>query len=240
MKIIVISRKSDIERRAKIAAMLESSPFSWEFFDACEPDTLPSWFEIVYDESKSNYYRSYPLVPGEKGCFASHVKVWEIAMFNNEAIVVLEDDCTLENGFFAKIKEIENLEYEYIKLEKRSEGTSITSDLMIANKNRSGTVGYYINPIGAFKLLSNLNSIYCPIDHYIGMCWKHKVDPISFKLPIISHEGDLGTNIQSSRKESEKTASKNKIARFRRRLIRYIDNYKYKKYINKINTKYGL
>ncbi|MFH0264210.1 glycosyltransferase family 25 protein [Vibrio rumoiensis] len=240
MKIVVISRKSDCSRRKKMSSMLELSPYEWSFFDACEPNTLPIWFEEVYDENKCRKYRSYPLVPGEKGCFASHVKVWEMAMSMDESLVVLEDDCTLTEHFFSKLDEIKNENYEYIKLERRSNGVSIDSNLMMADRNRSGTVGYYINPIGAFKLLSNLNTIYTPIDHYIGMCWKHSVAPISLKSPIITHEGDFGTSIQNSRKESETEASNNKILRFRRKVIRYIDNYKYKKFTDKVMKKYNV
>jgi glycosyl transferase family 25 len=238
MKIIVISRVSDVRRRDNVCAMLKDSPYEWQFLDAYEVNTIPEWFNAIYDEEKSKKYRSYSLVGGEKGCFSSHVGAWLRCIQLNEPVIVLEDDCTLLPTFFEKIKTIRISSFEYVKLERRSDGYEVDDIFMINKKNRSGTVGYYLSPVGAFKFLSTLNDIYMPIDHYIGMSWKHKVAPIGLINQIITHEGQFGTDIQHDRQKIEKENSKNKWLRFLRKYKRYIDDSKYQKFIDKCRSYY--
>jgi len=228
MKIIVISRVSDVRRRDNVCAMLKDSPYEWQFLDAYEASTIPKWFNAIYDEEKSRNYRSYSLVGGEKGCFSSHVSVWLKCIQFDEPIIVLEDDCTLFPDFFEKVKTINSSSFEYVKLEKRSDGHEIDDTFMLNENNRSATTGYYLSPTGAFKFLSALSTIYMPVDHYIGMPWKHKVAPIGLINPIITHEVELGTSIQHDRQKAEKGNSKNKWLRFLRKCRRYSDDSKYK------------
>lgn len=234
MKIFVISRISDIHRREHVSCNLRNSPHEWQFFDAYEEDTIPDWFNAIYDEAKAKKYRSYPLVFGEKGCFSSHIGVWLKCVDLGEPLVVLEDDFTLLNDFYAKMELVESSRFEYVKLEKRSESYRIDDIFVINKKNRSGAVGYYITPTGAFKLLSSLRRIYMPVDHYIGMSWRHGVSPVGLACQVITHEGKLGTNIQDDRQSMERKVSKNRWYRFLRKSRRYIDDYKYRKYIRKI------
>lgn len=231
MKIIIVSRFSDVCRRKNISNLLKSSPVEWQFLDAYEAGSIPEWFEALYDEGKSRRYRSYALTPGEKGCFASHVAVWLKCAASGEPVVVLEDDCDLRSDFFIKIKEVNNSGFDYVKLEKRSNGQEIDNTFMINEKNRSGTVGYYLSPVGAVKFLAAINVIYMPIDHYIGMVWKHGVAPIGLIDQAITHNAKFDTGIQYERKKCEATGSKNKWLRALRKIRRYVDDFKYKKFL---------
>ena len=187
----------------------------------------------MYNEDKARKYRSYPLLESEKGCFSSHIGAWLKCIQYNDPVVVLEDDCMLLPDFFEKIKTINSSSYEYVKLERRSDGYDIDGTFMINKKNRSGAVGYYLSPLGAFKFISSLNTIYMPVDHYIGMPWKHKVAPIGLVDQVISHKGQFTTNIQHDRKKVEKINSKNKWLRFLRKTKRWADNVKYYRYVRK-------
>lgn len=231
MKIIVISRTSDARRRDSVSAMLEDSPYEWQFLDAYEVNTIPEWFNALYDEDRAKKYRSYSLVGGEKGCFSSHIDAWLKCVQFNEPIVVLEDDCILLADFFDRIKAIAQSDFEYVKLERRSDGYEIDDIFMINRKNRSATTGYYLSPVGAFKFLSTLNAIYMPVDHYIGMSWRHKVAPVGLIDPVITNEAQLGTSIQHDRQVAETENSKNKWLRFLRKTRRYADDAKYRRFI---------
>lgn len=234
MKIVVISRISDTKRRESVSSTLNNSPYEWQFFDAFEAGSIPEWFDAVYDERKSEKYRSYPLVSGEKGCFSSHLGVWLWCVNWDEPVVVLEDDFTPLADFYSKIKLIESSGFEYVKLERRSDGYSIDDNFMINSKNRSGAVGYYLSPAGAFKFLSSLNGIYMPVDHYIGMPWKHGVPPVGLICQAITHEGKFYTNIQSDRKNMESMHKNNRWRRVLRKSRRYVDNFRYRIFIYKI------
>lgn len=235
MKIVVISRVSDVRRREHVSYNLRNIPHKWQFFDAYEEGTIPDWFNVLYNESKTKRYRSYPLSSGEKGCFSSHIGVWIKCVSLSEPLVVLEDDFTLASDFYEKINLVGFSSFEYVKLEKRSEGYSIDDNFVINKKNRSGTVGYYLTPVGAFKLLSSLSDVYMPVDHYIGMSWKHRVPPVGLTCQAITHEERLGTNIQGERRVMERVGSKNRWLRFSRKCRRCIDNFKYSRYIKKLS-----
>lgn len=231
MRIFVISRASDVQRREAVSSTLKNSPYVWGFFDAYEAGTIPEWFEAVYDEKKAKKYRSYPLVPGEKGCFSSHIGVWLRCVNLDEPVVVLEDDFTLLSDFYNKLNIVGSSGFDYVKLEKRSGGFDIDENFMVNTKNRSGAVGYYLSPVGAFKLLSGLKKVYMPVDHYLGMPWKHGVSPIGLSCQIINHEGKFDTNIQGDRKSMEDVYKKNKVDRLLRKARRYVDDFRYRKYI---------
>lgn len=235
MEIHVISRKKDKVRRENMTNMLSSSPITWSFFDAYESDTIPFWFTAIYNEKKTINYRSYALAPAEQGCFSSHISLWMKCFHSNIPFVILEDDCTLLNDFFSTLEEIKQCKHEYVKLEKRSDGYNLDEIFMINKKNRSGLVGYFLTPIAAFKLLSNLNSIYMPADHYVGFCWHHHVKPIGLINEVVTHENKIKTTIQHERKEKEKIASKNKWLRLKRKLRRWYDIVQYNIFIRNIN-----
>lgn len=238
MKIIVISRVSDVRRRDSVSAMLEDSPYEWQFLDAYEASTIPEWFSAIYDDGKAKKYRSYSLVGGEKGCFSSHISAWLKCVQYNEPVVVLEDDCILSSDFFEKTNTINKSNFEYVKLERRSGGHELDGVFMLNKNNRSATTGYYLSPVGAFKFLSALNVIYMPVDHYIGMPWKHRVAPIGLIDPVITNEAELGTSIQHDRQKAEKGNSKNKWLRFLRKCQRYVDDGKYQRFIKKCRSYY--
>ncbi|WP_311947039.1 glycosyltransferase family 25 protein [Halomonas piscis] len=234
MKIIVISRRSDTRRRDNIRTVLKACPYEWDFLDAYEAGTLPGWFEAIYDESKARRYRSYPLVGGEKGCFASHMRAWVKCVYFDEPVIVLEDDSVLSADFWEKVSIMESSGFDYVKLERRSGGDALDGIFMVNHKNRSATTGYYLTPVGAFKFLSALNKIYMPVDHYIGMAWRHTVAPIGLIEPVVTNEASLGTSIQQDRQREEKINSKNRWLRFLRKLRRYVDDFKYRRFIKKL------
>lgn len=234
MQISVISRKDDKLRREKIQKQFGDRAVNWSFFDAYEGHNIPDWFSSIYDDKKTVNYRSYGLVPAEKGCFSSHIALWIKCFNENEPYIILEDDSILLEGFFDVVKSLPESGYEYVKLERRCDGYCIDSSYMVNKKNRTGTTGYYLTPSAAFKLISGLNSIYMPADHYVGFCWHHFVKPIGLINEVVTHKTNLTTTIQNDRKIKEKKVRWNKWLRLRRRLRRWADIYNYNKYIKKL------
>ena len=95
MQIIVISLKDATERRQHISAQLESLGLSHEFFDACRGDDGYEPFFSNYDPDIYMLHSRRAALPGEIGCFASHLSLWKRCVEIDEPIVILEDDGSL-------------------------------------------------------------------------------------------------------------------------------------------------
>lgn len=175
MHTLFINLDRDTDRLSKIESNLQKNHI--------EATRLPAvnWNELkkeeqsrLYDEklNKLNYYK--PLANGEKGCYASHIKAWEILLSSpNSSLLVLEDDIDFEEGFKDVINFIENFKepWDMIKLlsrplEKYKTHTEITKKYRLIDYQRvpSWTAGYVISRNGAQKLLQSRVPFGRPID----------------------------------------------------------------------------
>jgi len=84
IRIIVISRESDIVRRDKLDSSLREhiKPADYEYFNAIEPS-----------------YGRNPLTRGETGCFLSHIRAIE-STIGEHAALILEDDAVPHPDLF--------------------------------------------------------------------------------------------------------------------------------------------
>lgn len=123
-RVHMISLAAEAERRAHAQAVLASMPWPGTLHDACDCRTPPGLaattkrFAIGGEHDVPAGYRPKwrgPLAPGEVGCLASHVAVWqEIAAAasggQEEMHIVLEDDVMVPDpaavaAFFAGLGE---------------------------------------------------------------------------------------------------------------------------------------
>ena len=94
MKIFVINLPSSVARKEAIREAFRNLEVDLEFFEAVDGRKgLPSDLESLPDDKHRIYFRSRPLSPGEKGCYASHYKLWQKCVELNEPILILENDC---------------------------------------------------------------------------------------------------------------------------------------------------
>ncbi len=91
-EVVVINLKYDNHKRNSISRILSSLDFRFSFFDALRQDTLPErYYRIFYRENLSPWGC---LLPGEIGCYASHIRIMEHLLKGEfpEPLVIMEDD----------------------------------------------------------------------------------------------------------------------------------------------------
>ena len=141
-------------------------------------------------EEQQHYYsdalnaRTYfrPLVAGEKGCYASHIRAWRALLDSaNAACVVLEDDVGLRDDFASVVSAIAALppDWDMVKLigrdnEKLRSSRPLVGDYRLVHYRRvpSLTAGYVVSRGGAAKLLASRVPFGRPIDVDLRHWWE--------------------------------------------------------------------
>jgi len=137
LKILVVSLKSDVERRNKISSELLKHNLSFSFIDAIDGGSL-SAKDFFFQSSSSN---SRFLSPSELGCSLSHqVAYYEFLKSNCEYLMVLEDDVEISNYDLFRTELSENLD-GLLTLLGGQEGLRRPA---LLNKVRLGRKGLYL------------------------------------------------------------------------------------------------
>ena len=177
MKIFVINLPSSEDRREAIRGAFRDMEVDFEFFEAVDGRKgLSHDLERLQADKHRTYFRSRPLAPGEKGCYASHYRLWQKCVELNEPILILEDDCLPTEHFMSVLVALPDLHrkgYEYLRIEDQHHSFEEVErfnklKLVLWKDNRAGTRGYSLNPEGARRLLKYSDRWICSVDNYIG------------------------------------------------------------------------
>merc|ERR1719456_1987231 len=169
-----------------------------------------TWYDKVDD--------TLELTPGERGCAASHVRLWKkVAKMDGPAILV-EDDAIPVDGFATKLiqglkdvpKDADLLYLGYSKPDKAPWKREIPGTDLAQAEYVWTTVGYMIWPSGAKKLLQRL-PVDSPVDNYMSWASHENVTKVyAFKTPLIKQElpWNLASDVEHS-DENSKNAKEN-------------------------------
>jgi len=158
------------------------------------------------------------LTPGERGCAASHVRLWKkVAKMDGPAILV-EDDAIPVEGFADKLlqgmkdvpADADLLYLGYSKPDKSPWIREVPGTDIAQAEYVWTTVGYMIWPSGARKLLQRL-PVDSPVDNYMSWASHENVTKVyAFKTPIIKQElpWNLASDVEHS-DENNKNAKEN-------------------------------
>jgi glycosyl transferase family 25 len=177
MKAYVISMTNATTRRAHISAEFDRQNISFEFFDAIDSTSYMECLNNIPFELNLSQL-SIP----EKGCFLSHLSLWQRLITQNLAhIAIFEDDIHLGKNANEVVNQFqwENLSFDIMKLEAFSSRVRYASrGALHIHANRSayllyekhmGTAGYIISSQGVESLISLIKSYkgqpLPPIDH---------------------------------------------------------------------------
>lgn len=160
-----------------------------------------------YDEKRRMLAKGYPLNNGELGCFASHYQLWVKCLREQKPIVVLEDDASLApEAFKAFCEQAASLPdaIEHLKLfaEPGKKGDfqlrSVTghADFRVYYRGPMLTIGYYLSPAGAQKLLRHIAPLILPVDIYMDSYWVHGVTCFGLNSPAVNVLNPFDTQIQ--------------------------------------------
>lgn len=182
MKAVVISLKKSVGRRIASEQYLNQYDIKFEFLDAVDGRVDKHALLDRYNEKEFllNYGRK--AVPGEIGCYASHLLAWQYCVDVNEPIIVFEDDFILSEDFLSVIAATEKLidRYGFIRLEPTKKKPQIlirkegNFSLIKFLKVPQCLTCYAIYPDVAKALILKSAEITCPVDVFVRNVAMHK------------------------------------------------------------------
>jgi glycosyl transferase family 25 len=186
LDIRVINLERALDRKQSVEAQFRQFGLEWTFVSAVDGQNHDlSAFEPFLDVNPLLFR---PLVPGEIGCFASHYRLWQECVATQKPLLIIEDDCVLEDGIKDVIAGLPGLlvSYPYIRLAghipRRHGLLCMLPDgrsLVRLGKGPLGTVAYAIAPEAAERFIRHANVWSRPVDNYIDTFWLHGVLPIA-------------------------------------------------------------
>lgn len=100
LRIFVINRKQDVDRRRTIAQRLDAIGLTPEYIDAIDGYSMDAFAAPEYDRSRRLLYFGRDLAAGEIGCLLSHRLVYKKIMEEEIGIsLILEDDAHFAADF---------------------------------------------------------------------------------------------------------------------------------------------
>lgn len=118
IKAVVISRKEDRARRARIESTMPKS-VDWSFLDAVDghqPARIEERYRAIYPKL---FWGSSRLKPGAFGCFVSHVKAWESCIDTGSPLAIFEDDTVISESAAGVLAACESVSADVLFLNRR-------------------------------------------------------------------------------------------------------------------------
>ncbi|EAK4147380.1 glycosyltransferase family 25 protein [Campylobacter upsaliensis] len=174
MKIFIINLLRSTHRKEsmkeQISKLFSENPslkdrLEFIFFEAVDGDGGEEFAK--FHPAWAKYLNGRKLSPGEKGCFASHYKLWQKCLEFNESIFVLEDDVEFTQAFNAQnLEKILKSPYEYVRIHyiKEKSSYALNNHFNITFSNVAGTRGYFIKPSAAKKFIKKCQFLIKPVD----------------------------------------------------------------------------
>lgn len=171
------------------------------FFEAVDGDGGEEFAK--FHPAWAKYLFGRELSPGEKGCFASHYKLWQKCLELNEGIFIIEDDVEFTQAFNANnLEKILKSPYEYVRIYhiKEAKFYDLELNFKITFSNVAGTQGYYLKPSAARKFIKKCQFLIKPVDDSMDYS---EVLNIVF-TPLFLKELPLQSDIVTRERERER------------------------------------
>ena len=183
LPIFYINLARDTERRQKLEAELARQGLQGTRFEAVWWANLgEAEQKQLYSAELNKHQFHASLVNGEKGCYASHIRLWQQLLASGApAMVVLEDDVGLKDGFADILGAISQRAqpWDMVKLIGRERDSFRGScplsegvELVDYKRVPSMTAGYAISRQGAQKLCQSRLPFGRPIDVDLRYWWE--------------------------------------------------------------------
>lgn len=218
--ILFINLDRDAERCARMQAEFARHGLQGERLPGVLWTALPQTEQdALYSPALNARGFHKPLVNGEKGCYASHLKAWRWLLDSpHEAVVVLEDDVRLRPDFKAVLAALaaSDARWDMVKLigraeigkrEKAATDTPLCEGHTLLRYRRvpSLTAGYAIRRRGAEKLLATRLPFGRPVDVDLRYWWESQglamrgVSPAVIELDETSQDSSIGAKVDERR-----------------------------------------
>jgi glycosyl transferase family 25 len=213
MRVHVISLERSLARRAALRATLRALGVDHRFSAAIEGRAGYAFFDAC---DHRQYLLNTGRAPsdGEVGCYASHLRLWQLCATSGQPLIVMEDDAAPDPSFVAALAEARKIidRYGFIRFEydgpgqpartvPRAEAGAFTVHYFL--KYPYGAMCYALSPRVARAFVAASRVLRAPVDLFIKRCWEHG-QPLYGLLPYAVREGSyaVATTIDARSKEA--------------------------------------
>lgn len=198
--IYYINLARETERRQRMETSLTQLGVLAERINAVLWKDLPlAEQQALYSPELNQRQFHLPLIAGEMGCYASHIKAWrQLLTSDAPCAVILEDDVRLMPSFLKVVQDIAVLppRWDMVKLLGRRHGQTEkirrrvqlneTTDLIEYRKMPSYAAGYVLSRQGAEKLLKHRIPFGRPVDIDLRFWWEADLDILGVYPPAVA------------------------------------------------------
>ena len=209
MKVFVVSLKRSVDRRERIKKQLDDAGIEFEFIDAIDASVPNFTYSERRNEALTKKRFGYKLLESEIACFSSHHVAWERCINENEATLILEDNCNISEDLNVYIQTLKNLsiKFNFLKLcatkpKAFKDIESIDDNYKVIRylKRTCGIMGYVITPKAATAFISNATQFIEPVDDYMEKPYIHEVTTYC-TYPDLVFRADIQSTIGAKRKD---------------------------------------
>lgn len=178
---LVINLDRSPNRLKKISAQLDRLGLNWQRVTAVDGATLNMDDITVLDTPRFHQQHGKHPLPGELGCYLSHIKALEALLStDHEWGLILEDDADLGDGLPAVINALleQPQAWDLVKLSGMHSGTPVKAqkllsgqDLCIALSSYTGASCYLVNRYAAERMSKRLLPMSLPYDWAYDRGW---------------------------------------------------------------------
>ncbi len=183
LPVYLINLPRDGQRLQAMTRQLQDLALPFEVLPAvCGRDLLPAERAALYDEQTNARRFHAPLVDGEIGCYASHLRAWQRLLDSGApAALVLEDDVLLRPSLLPVLRALASRPHgwQMVKLigrdvERPWHPKVLTDGVALIGYRRlpSLTSAYVLSREGAASLLAARRRFFRPVDTDLRHWWE--------------------------------------------------------------------
>lgn len=203
LKVVLINLERSADRRATMQARLSAIPLGFEWLRGI--DGKAKWTEIEQQLDQSAFDRNVgrPALPGEVGCYLSHLQAWQALLSSDaEVLLVLEDDVVFHEDFMTALglalahrDAWDFLKLNHIRAKQPIRQRAVGPYSLNAYLGPATGLGAYLIQRHTIEnLLPRMLPIRRPIDHELDRIHEHDFRHYGLE-PFPSHvdDGDVST-----------------------------------------------
>lgn len=217
VRIYVINLDRSPKRLQEISEQLSKFGVSFQRVAALDGKLATPEQQALLDEEAYQLRHGKSSLPGELGCYLSHVKVIrEFLKSEHSFAVILEDDAILENGFVQVLQFMSrhpNL-WDMVKLSGVHSGTPVSVQtinddyrLSIMFSKCTCSSAYIINRKAAQAYSNGLLPMTLPYDHEFDKGWAYGIKVRAVTPFVVTHNEQAPTTIVTNHVETRKLRS---------------------------------
>lgn len=220
--IIIVSLPDAVERRERMRQQMRELGLPFRFFDAYRPETMPDNLRSYFFDDHGRPY-SEILLPGEIGCYASHLGVMSLLAEGEleEPLLVLEDDANIREGAVERIARIahamrqqpdriEHVNLYHSRFRCPQERLNLGSNLQLIQPFFPSvlTVGYITSRRAAQKFLKWKQQRILPVDIDIRLMALENLNYWESDPALVIPNGAMSTIDQAAGRKSKERKKK--------------------------------